>query len=247
MSLTASRLTVSVGATPTTASTQNLLGQSPETAELRSLLCSLSETFDVELHAGVYTLLDLQLLTTHPRPQTPDQGVPTVQSSEIALRIQAEVVSVCTERERPEALIGAGTLALAREPCKSYPGWGIVAPSPWVLASPLLAGRESVIYSEENKTGWIVSRISQEHGVLTWQGAVEQLYELHVGAKVMVWPNHACVASAGFGWYLEVDSEAEEADKVPRIIDVWIRCGGMVAISCAESHAGERSGQWSIW
>ena len=30
--------------------------------------------------------------------------------------------------------------------------------------------------------------------------------EVGVGQRVRVWPNHACVAGAGFGWFLVVDS-----------------------------------------
>ncbi len=35
-------------------------------------------------------------------------------------------------------------------------------------------------------------------------------------------PNHACVAGAGFGWYLVVDSD-QGGDE---IVDVWVRWRG---------------------
>jgi D-serine ammonia-lyase len=39
---------------------------------------------------------------------------------------------------------------------KSYPAWGIVVP----------CVKDGQFYSEEHKKGWIVGRISQEHGIL---------------------------------------------------------------------------------
>lgn len=82
------------------------------------------------------------------------------------------------------------------------------------------------VYSETgDKTGWIVSRISQEHGILTWEGEKSKCNDsnaLKVGDFVEVFPNHACVAGAGFGWYVVVDSEV--GDDV--VVDVWGRWRG---------------------
>jgi D-serine deaminase-like pyridoxal phosphate-dependent protein len=41
---------------------------------------------------------------------------------------------------------------------------------------------------------------------------------------VKIWPNHACIAGAGYGWYLVVDSEREGNED--EIVDVWVRCRG---------------------
>jgi len=80
----------------------------------------------------------------------------------------------------------------------------------------------------ERYFGWQVGRISQEHGILVWDssGAPEGLDvdDLEVGMKVRVWPNHACIAGAGFGWYLVVD-EAREG-REDEIVDVWPRWRG---------------------
>lgn len=105
---------------------------------------------------------------------------------------------------------------MGRDPCKSYPGWGILTPA--------LGNAESKsIYDERGeRTGWILGRISQEHGILTWEGEREKCNPLAIGDKVMIWPNHACVAGAGFGWYLVVDSE-KGGDTV---VDVWVRWRG---------------------
>ena len=126
-----------------------------------------------------------------------------------------EVTSVYNERSKPEALVSAGSLTMGREPCKAYPGWGILTP---------YLGNSSAkhIYDEQEKTGWIVGRVSQEHGILTWEGERGECNELTIGDKVMVWPNHACVAGAGFGWYVVVDSDGDSE----KVVDVWVRWRG---------------------
>jgi hypothetical protein len=59
--------------------------------------------------------------------------------SSVAITVLAEIASLYPPRGKsssPEALLTAGSLALGREPCKAYPGWGIV--SPWNRASFVL-------------------------------------------------------------------------------------------------------------
>ena len=140
-------------------------------------------------------------------------------SKDVAYRVMAEVLSVYTEREQPEALIGAGTLALGREPCKDYNGFGVVAPSPWPTSS------EETVWDDANRTGWIVGRISQEHGILSWSGSRDAVRELKIGEKITIFPNHSCISAAGFSWFLVVDSSLE-AEQRTKIVDVWVRCRG---------------------
>jgi D-serine ammonia-lyase len=178
---------------------------------------------DVELHAGVYPLLDLQQLATHARP--PHAGLTY---SSMALRIMVEVASIYPHRKNPEALIAAGTLVLGREPCPSYQGWGVV--TPW---SEDLTKRKDLYDFDGNSNfydpdqppdrlkGWSVSRISQEHGILTWEGPKEEMRKIEIGEKLLIWPNHACIAGAGFGWYFVVDSATKDPDVVR---DIWVRC-----------------------
>lgn len=98
---------------------------------------------------------------------------------------------------------------------RSYPGWGVV--SPW----PQSSGPH---YDPEgSQTGWIVGRISQEHGVLTWEGPTEHIRLLEIGEKLLVWPNHACIAGVNVGWYLVVDSDTGNPETV---VDVWVRWRG---------------------
>lgn len=217
------KVILSVGATPTATAAQNMLSSSsPRVSEFHSVLTRLQSKHVVELHAGVYPLLDCQQVATHARPTSASASTNTnaseafqpLSKDAIAIKLLLEVTSVYTERAKPEVLISAGSLALGREPCKSYPGWGIVTPD--------FANSKSQIYDESDRTGWIVGRISQEHGILTWEGDREECEGLEVGDRVAVWPNHACVAGAGFGWYFVVDGE----DGGERIVDVWVRWRG---------------------
>ncbi|KAI9653675.1 MAG: hypothetical protein M1831_005703 [Alyxoria varia] len=231
--------TISVGASPTATSLQNLFNpvvahDTPEVAEaaadVKTLIEKLKKDVDVEVHAGVYTLLDMQQLATHARPSL----APPIRSrdgpldhimdeSNLAFTILAEVLSVYPQDRtgKQEALISAGSLALGREPCKSYDGWGVLARVVDADSEKIPPARRSL--TENN---WVVGRISQEHGILTWVGDEnstvdgEKQMQLHVGDRVLVYPNHACIAGAGFGWYLVVDSGAEGMPVSDKIVDV---------------------------
>lgn len=210
------KLVLSVGATPTATAAQNMLSSdSPRVQEFQHILSRLKVTFDVELHAGVYPLLDCQQVATHARPaeMRTGEGFQPLSKNNIAVKMLLEVTSVYDERDKPEALVSAGSLALGREPCKSYPGWGIVTND---FGN---AGTSSVYDERGDRTGWIVGRVSQEHGILVWEGEREKCNPLTIGDKVMVWPNHACVAGAGFGWYLIMDGGDE-------VVDIWVRWRG---------------------
>jgi D-serine deaminase-like pyridoxal phosphate-dependent protein len=210
---------LSVGATPTATAAQNMLSStSTVVTKFNNLLGRLQAKHIVELHAGVYPLLDCQQIATHARPSSsvPNSDFQPLTKDSIAIGILLEVTSVYNDRTKPELLLSAGSLALGREPCKSYPGWGILAPS--------LSNRDNPIYDESSDmTGWIVGRISQEHGIAVWEGDRRECRGLKVGDKVCVWPNHACVAGAGFGWYLVVDSEEGDGEVVR---EVWVRWRG---------------------
>ena len=217
---------LSVGATPTATSIENMLtrsaqeesGMGGEITKLKRVIERIKATHTIELHAGVYPFLDMQQLATQASPSAlpanPKDDTLGLSTADIALTIMAEVASVYESRDPSEALIAAGSLALGHDPCKSYTGWGIV--SDW--------GMPTVNF--ERRSGWQVGRISQEHGILTEdsQHKTHELAKLRIGQKVRVWPNHACVAGAGFGWYLVVDSSLPGESR-DQIIDVWVRCG----------------------
>jgi D-serine deaminase-like pyridoxal phosphate-dependent protein len=206
-------LVISVGATPQVVSAQNLLHEeeslAPDAKALKSLLgdpsAQIGGRVRIELHAGVYTLLDMQQLATNEKRAGSFE-------EEIAISVIAEVCSVYNEgeRDKPEALVAAGTLALGREPCKSYPGWAVVGN-----------------WRRESGTGGarlIVERISQEHGIIAWEGGNGPAIPLRIGQAVRLYPNHACVTGALYGWYLVVDSS--EDGEGSRIVDIWTRTSG---------------------
>ncbi|KAJ5753065.1 hypothetical protein N7520_009982 [Penicillium odoratum] len=205
-------LVVSVGATPQVSSSNNLVPEaggassfSVEAEELKGLLQSDSEV-RIELHAGNYPVLDMQQVSTHAR-----DGAGRLED-EIALSVVAEVCSVYNdgEREKAEALLAAGTLALAREPCGSYPGWGVL--SSWGLGKEVEASR------------LIIDRISQEHGIVAWESGDQKRLPLKIGQLAKVFPNHACVTGAFYGWYFVVDSDRDPG--ASKIVDIWVRGRG---------------------
>lgn len=237
------KLTLSVGSTPTTVVIENFLSPEPPQGrnltvaglidKIRSLTKKLQEKHDVEFHAGVYPLLDLQQLATQVGPSkvsTNSYGHPRRNTAaDIGFTILAEVSSVYEDRKPPEALVAAGTFALGREPCKAYPGWGIVGE--WGLSRSDSSETSRETRSEapatvhDGRSGWQVGRISQEHGILTKDPQAHRSpVRLHVGQKVRIWPNHACVAGAGFPWYVVVDSS--RVGKEDEIVDIWVRCRG---------------------
>ena len=219
--------TLTVGATPSATSVQNLFSLDPSiagselAASIRTLLQDLQrQYYEIELHAGVYPFLDLQQIHTQASP-SPDL-ITRLEEKDIAISILTEVASIYPYRNPPEALIAAGTLALGREPCPGYSGWGVV--SDWGLEQG-----DGVVGTGKKRSGWEVAKISQEHGILRAKGgpasqiAENELMPWKVGQTVRIWPNHACVAGAGFPFYAVVDSEI---DRGTRVVDIWVRCNG---------------------
>ncbi len=74
---------------------------------------------------------------------------------DLAFTVLAEVISFYPNRGqdgKPEALIGAGTIALGREPCQAYEGWGIL--TPWNRK-----GVEMPRGEPEGYRGWLVKKV----------------------------------------------------------------------------------------
>jgi D-serine deaminase-like pyridoxal phosphate-dependent protein len=109
-----------------------------------------------------------------------------------AMRVIAEICSIYPERN--EAIINAGLIALARE-AGVVPGFARLT----------------------DAAAWNVGRLSQEHGILvcsddTDSQKVEDFF--HIGQKLMLHIQHACITAAPYGWYFIVD----ENDTVQ---DIW--------------------------
>lgn len=233
-------LVLSVGATPTATTVQHPgLGDgvsadagggtavggeaTAPTGLLTKLFGELkTDGLELEVHAGVYPTLDLQQLATHAR----DRSLMT--HEDIAFDVLVEVASLYPGRGADgttEALVTAGCLALGREPVqdkgalpgKDYSGWGMV--SPWNSRNVAPGADFPRVHR-----GWQVGRISQEHGILVWKGEKQEEIPLEVGQRLRIWPNHSCIAGAGFDRYLIVDSRNK--GKEDEVIDVWPRWRG---------------------
>lgn len=216
-------ITVSIGASPQVTSIENLIGAegtlSEDAKALRQTMHSVVSGrhcgfhTKLELHAGVYSLLDVQQLSTHSRAHFGDY------EDEIAVSVMAEVCSVYNdgERQQPEALLAVGVLGLGREPCAAYEGWGIIDRD---ACSPNTPNPDRRL---------IVKRVSQEHSIVSW-GLInghgdedsQQPIPLQVGQTVRIYPNHACITGALYGWYYVVDS----SEHGERVVDVWERANG---------------------
>lgn len=203
-------IVISIGATPQAVSSHNLVEEetkSSKAEELKSLLSAPADSkFKIELHAGNYPVLDMQQVSTHARVSA------GTLEEEIAMTVVAEVCSVYNdgEREKPEALLAAGTLALGREPCASYPGWGVL--STW---------RQSGV---KEGARLFVDRISQEHAIVAWDSRGEEKIPLKIGQVAKIFPNHSCVTGAFYGFYFIVDSDSDP--DASKIVDVWVRGRG---------------------
>lgn len=103
-----------------------------------------------------------------------------------AVRVIAEVCSVYPERN--EALINAGVIALTKE-ASSFAGM-----ARWV-----------------DDINWSIVRVSQEHGIFSWVGdeSIKQKAEdrFKVGQKVLLYIQHACIASAMYYVTYVVDEQ----------------------------------------
>lgn len=209
-------LVLSLGATPTAGILASPLFSPASLADLKL------NGFVPEVHAGVYTTLDLQQLAVH------SGGL--LSHNDLALTLLAEVTSVYPDRGNGEAMAVAGTLALGREPIGRLPPkeerkgpvydyYGLL--TPWGLGDKQpLPGASFPC----DQTGWVVGKVSQEHAVLMWTGQGSNKPDLQVGQKIRIWPNHACVTGAMHDYYLIVDSRRE--GKEDEVVDVWPRWRG---------------------
>ncbi|KAK3987761.1 D-serine dehydratase [Cladorrhinum sp. PSN332] len=227
-------LVLSVGATPTATTiqhphflSQNSPAVDPTAKELQELFVKwkTEDRYQLEVHAGVYTTLDLQQLATHARDST------LMKADDIAITVLAEVASTYPNRSpnsTTEILINAGCLSLGREPMadkgkipgQDYAGWGFVMPWGGAQQNPVPGPDFPTVHD-----GWQVGRISQEHGILVWHGDdAQNEIPLHYGDRIRIWPNHSCIAGACFDHYLIVDSSLKGRED--EVVDVWPRWRG---------------------
>jgi D-serine deaminase-like pyridoxal phosphate-dependent protein len=205
------QLVLSVGSTPT-AHASTLLASSEESGlGVEGKLSVPGGT--LEVHAGVYPLCDLQQKAT---------GLATEEN--IALGILARVCSVYSLRDIPQVLVDAGALAFSKDtgPSGDY-GRVYVNTAKVALADKDADGKGD---SSSFLEGWRLTKISQEHGVLSPpEGADiettrEQLRKHQgslINSVITIRPQHACLTLAGHPWYYIIDSPEDDV-----VRDVWV-------------------------
>lgn len=106
------------------------------------------------------------------------------------MSVIAEVCSVYPERN--EALINAGVLALTREPGE-FKGFARIRGC--------------------KKRGWMVGRVSQEHGILVCDGDEHRVEEVWtIGDKIELDIQHTCIVGAMYGWHFVTDEDGIVCD-----------------------------------
>jgi D-serine deaminase-like pyridoxal phosphate-dependent protein len=146
-----------------------------------------------EIRAGVYLFQDLTMVKL---------GLCSL--SALAGSVLATVVS--HNVNGPWAVIDAGGLALSKdrglaESFEEY-GYGLVAD---IRGEPL--------------DGYVVSDVSQEHGIITRRNGALYFAELPIGRKLRIFTNHVCMTAAAYESYSVVDGSET-------IAETFKRCGG---------------------
>lgn len=170
-------LVLSVGSTPTAHVVRELRGMLPENVE-------------VELHAGLSPSRrnsdHADRVGNYPANDLQQVATGLVTESQQAVRVLAEVCSVYPARN--EALINAGTIALSKE-TSDTPGYARVT----------------------DRTQWGVIRTAQEHGIIGLNGTQKEERAIadafHVGDKVLLFCQHACITAAAHFVYYVVDEQ----------------------------------------
>ncbi|KAJ3131299.1 hypothetical protein HDU90_008612 [Geranomyces variabilis] len=175
---------------------------------------SAPRDFRLEVHLGNYVFLDVQQHAGMPWPL-----------ERCAATVLSRVLSVYPERE--EVLIDAGALALSKDGpgprgTETFPGFGAVL---------LDNDNDNENKADNNEIGTptsnnnassqrrlTVTRISQEHGVISTRAAAAEEQKWRVGQTLRIVPNHACLAAANFEWYYVIEDG--------EVADVWVPCRG---------------------
>jgi D-serine deaminase-like pyridoxal phosphate-dependent protein len=119
----------------------------------------------------------------------------------ISQRVRATVVSIYPGRgedSSDEALIDAGAIAFSKD------------------TGP------SGILGKVIGQNWQLTRMSQEHGILTRVPGTKE-DELQLGEVLDIVGQHACLIAAAYPWYYIVDKDVEGGKEV---VDVWVPCKG---------------------
>ena len=145
---------------------------------------SAEQLIDVtEVRAGVYVFFDLVMSNV---------GVCSV--DDISLSILTTVIG--HQPEKGWAIVDAGWMAMSRDrgtqkQVKDY-GYGQVCQ-----------------LNGEPIDGYLLSSANQEHGIVSFQGAVDKeiVHRFPVGSQLLILPNHACATGAQYPAYQAVEAD----------------------------------------
>ncbi|KZT02661.1 uncharacterized protein LAESUDRAFT_661382 [Laetiporus sulphureus 93-53] len=163
----------------------------------------------LEIHAGKFIPMvetrtqDNVLAGNYPLLDLQQLHTGLVEMNRVAQRVLTTVISYYPGRGdggSDEALCDAGAIAMSKD-TGPQEGFGQVVTRPWRL-----------------------SRISQEHGVLTQRRSeltgADAVDRLRVGEMVQIVGQHACLILAAYPWYYVVDSSMPSRGDI--VEDVWV-------------------------
>ncbi|KAI9068236.1 hypothetical protein FKP32DRAFT_1619073 [Trametes sanguinea] len=163
-----------------------------------------TEDLKARVEAGLKGVLELHA-GNYPLLDLQQLNTGLITHRDIAQRVLATVISYYPGRGEDgsdEAMCDAGALAMSKD-TGPRPGYGDVIGKPWRL-----------------------SRVAQEHGILTMMspasfelGPLQGDGSLKLGDMVQIVGQHACLTLAGYPWYYVVDSDVNDANVV---VDVWV-------------------------
>jgi D-serine deaminase-like pyridoxal phosphate-dependent protein len=186
-------------------------------SEIKNTLTALSEAINpIEIHAGDYTLLDLNGLARNLRVDL--DGQPSLAWNDIPLTILTEVSCLYPRRGddgKDEALVSVGYSSLGSRGGRAHVSRG------FVINWNILPKLDFPVGLHE---GWQVDRVDAESGILSWKGVRELEQLLRVGQRLRLYPNDAASASEGFGWYFIIDSS--RVGREDEVVDIFVRWRG---------------------
>jgi D-serine deaminase-like pyridoxal phosphate-dependent protein len=156
-----------------------------------------SESFEgvTEVRAGVYLFGDLF-----------QAGLHTCELNSLAISVLTTVISY--NRRTQRIFVDAGGLALSKDKSRARGapefGYGQVASIDGELFQPQL----------------IVADVHQEHGEISVEETPE-LQQLGIGARLRVYPNHACMTAAMYGSYHVVRGTSTEVETIWEKTQGW--------------------------
>ncbi|KAI0778245.1 putative serine dehydratase domain-containing protein [Trametes elegans] len=163
-----------------------------------------TEELKKKVESGLNGVLELHA-GNYPLLDLQQLNTSLITNRDISQKVLATVISYYPSRGEDgsdEAMCDAGALAMSKD-TGPRPGYGDVIGKPWRL-----------------------SRVAQEHGILTMMspasfelGPLQGDGSLKLGDMVQIVGQHACLTLAGYPWYYVVDSDVNDGNVV---VDVWV-------------------------